>query len=99
MSLPGPMATRIAGGLTNAEDLIRDTHLLLAACGIQMSPSKISRIVRQFQYRVQANGWSYADFLANKITLNQEQRRKLLANAFSGSLPTPTPPARPRLTT
>jgi hypothetical protein len=75
MSPPGFTATQATGGTTSAETLIKHAQKLLANCGIQMSASKISRLVRTFQHRVERNG-----FLINSVQLTAEQRRQALAN-------------------
>lgn len=69
-----------AEATSQTEQAIRVTHTILANCGIAMSPSKVSRLVRQFQARVAANGWTFLDFLANKVTLSIEQYRRILAD-------------------
>lgn len=67
-------------GQTETEDLARIAHTVIDNCGIGMSRSKISRIVRTFEARVAGNGWSFFDFLANTIQLDAEKRRQLLNN-------------------
>jgi hypothetical protein len=58
MSPPGLMATREpSGGSTSAETLVEHAHKLLCNCGIQMSPSKVSRLVREYRHRVERNGF------------------------------------------
>lgn len=74
------VAAPMSGGTTSAESLIRDAHLALNNAGVHMSPSKVSRLVRQFKHRVEANGYSFGEFLANAVVMNAEQRRCLLAN-------------------
>jgi hypothetical protein len=80
MSPPGFTATQATGGTTSAETLIKHAQKLLANCGIQMSASKISRLVRTFQHRVERNGFPFEAFLINSVQLTAEQRRQALAN-------------------
>jgi hypothetical protein len=68
------------GGSTSAETLIRAAHLVLDDCGIIMSPSKVSRLVRQYQQRVAQNGFSFFAFLANAVQLSAERQRAALRN-------------------
>lgn len=68
------------GGNTSAETLIKHAHKLLINCGITMSPSKVSRLVRDFKNRVESNGHPFEAFLVNSVQLTAEQRRKALAN-------------------
>jgi len=86
MSPPGLTAPKTSGGSTSAEatsqtQLVNDAHKWLADAGVAMSPSKVSRLVRQFEARVAANGWSLHQFLANTAQLSAEQRRKAVANS------------------
>jgi hypothetical protein len=81
MSPPGLMATREpSGGSTSAETLVEHAHKLLCNCGIQMSPSKVSRLVREYRHRVERNGFPFEAFLVNSVQLTAQQRRQALAN-------------------
>jgi hypothetical protein len=76
-----PAAVReTSGGATSAEELIRHAQKLLGNCGIEMSPSKVSRMVRTFKYRVERNGFPFEAFLVNSVELSAQQRRQALAN-------------------
>ncbi|MCV7208335.1 hypothetical protein H7J75_06655 [Mycolicibacterium canariasense] len=55
-------------------------HRILANCGVTMSPSKVSRLVRQFEARVARNGWTLFEFIANAVSLSADQRRQALAH-------------------
>lgn len=80
MSPPGLTATLASGGTTSAETLTRHAHRLLANCGMQMSPSKVSRLVRTFKQRVEGNGFPFEAFLVNSVQLTAEVRRRALAD-------------------
>ncbi len=69
-----------AGGTTSTETLIKHAHKLLTNCGIPMSPSKVSRLVRDFKHRVEHNGFPFEAFLVNSVQLTAEQRQRALAN-------------------
>jgi hypothetical protein len=45
-----------------------------------MSPSKVSRLVREFKHRVEQNGFPFEEFLVNAVQVTAEQRRRLAAN-------------------
>lgn len=45
-----------------------------------MSPSKVSRLVRQYKYRVEQNGFPFEAFLVNSVQMTEQQRRRLLAD-------------------
>lgn len=75
--------TTTTGGSTSAADLVEHAHRLLGNCGIPMSPSKVSRLVRDFKHRVEKNGFSFEAFLVNSVDLTNEQRLKALANPES----------------
>lgn len=79
---PRRRATHASGGTKSAEtdQLVRIAHATLADCGMEMSPSKVSRLVRKFQARVQHNGWAFFEFFANALLLTADQRRRATAN-------------------
>lgn len=64
----------------DAETLIRHAHKLLGNCGIDMSPSKVTRIVRDYKRRVEANGFSFEAFLVNSVELTVQERMKMLSD-------------------
>lgn len=68
------------GGSTSAETLIRDAHIALINAGVHMSPSKVSRLVRQYKQRVEANGYSFGEFLANAVVMSADQRRRVMVD-------------------
>jgi len=45
-----------------------------------MSPSKVSRLVREYKRQVEQNGFAFFDFLANAVALSADQRRTMLAD-------------------
>ena len=73
-------ASHASGGNTSAEARIRAAHAVLDHCGYPMSPSKVMRLVRTFESRVAANGFSFFDFFANAIQLDAARRRAMLAD-------------------
>jgi hypothetical protein len=77
---PAATAEYGTGGTTSVEKLKRAAHLVLDNCGIRMSPSKVSRIVRQYKGRVEANGFGFFDYLANAVQLSDQQKRAALLN-------------------
>jgi hypothetical protein len=80
MNPPGLMAATGTGGTTSAEGLIKAAHLILDNCGIAMSRSKVSRLVRDYQHRVAQNGFPFFAFLTNAVQLTAEQQRSALLN-------------------
>lgn len=54
---------------------------MLDSAGVAMSPSTVSRLVRDYQHRVAANGFSFFEFLANTVQLSVDQRRDARQNA------------------
>lgn len=80
MSPPGQKATPTSGGAANAGTLIKHAQKLLINCGITMSPSKVSRLVREYRHRVERNGFAFEAFLVNSVMLTAEERRRVLAN-------------------
>lgn len=82
MSPPAAPPQIRTGGSTSAESTsqtqlrIRAAHRLLDILDIDMSPSRVSRLVRQFDARIQRNGWTFFEFFANTCQLTVEQRRR-----------------------
>lgn len=62
------------------EDLKVAARAILWNCGIDYGPSKIHRLCCQFVNRVQGNGFDFFDFIANKVQLTAEDRRRALVN-------------------
>lgn len=60
--------------------LITATHTILSNCGVFVSPRRVNRLVQVFQARVERNGFSFFDFLANSVQMDDERRRQALAN-------------------
>lgn len=83
MSPPTGFALAAAPGgstLHRPEDLIRDAHVILTNCGVPIGTQRVTRLVRQFQSRVECNGFAFFDFLANSVQLDSATRRRALAN-------------------
>lgn len=68
------------GGSTSTEALIKHAHKLLRNCGVRMSPSKVSRLVRDFKRQVEQNSFPFEAFLVTAVQLTADQRRLALAN-------------------
>ena len=45
-----------------------------------MGTQRVTRLVRQFQSRVERNGFAFFDFLANSVQLDSATRRRALAD-------------------
>ena len=45
-----------------------------------MGTQRVTRLVRQFQARVERNGFAFFDFLANSVRLDSATRRRALAD-------------------
>lgn len=73
-------ARSATGGATSTEGLIRHAHRLLADSGVTMSPSKVSRLVRDYKRRVETSGFPFEAFLVNSALLTADQRRRALLN-------------------
>ncbi len=81
-SYPPPTATAVpaSGGSTSTETRVNAAHLILDNAGVRMSPSKVSKIVRDYERNVAANGFDFFHFLANAVQLSAEQQRAALSN-------------------
>jgi hypothetical protein len=73
-------AVSASGGSTSTESLVRAAHLILGNWGITMSPSKVSRLVRDYRRNVADNGYPFFSFLATAVQLSDEQKRSALMN-------------------
>jgi hypothetical protein len=82
MGPPGLLADlETSGGITSAETLIKRAHELLRDWGIEMAPSKVSRLVRQFQHHAgDDKGFPFEKFLRT-APFTVEQRRHLLTRS------------------
>ncbi|VBA62113.1 hypothetical protein [Mycobacterium attenuatum] len=60
--------------------MVKAAHLVLDNCGIKMSPSKVSRLVRDYQHQVAMNGFSFFDFFVNSVQLSEQQKRTAMLN-------------------
>lgn len=68
--------TPATGSSTSAEALIREAHFWIERWGIQLSPSKVSRLVREYKHRVEQNGFPFLTFLVNTVQLTTAQRAR-----------------------
>ncbi len=62
------------------EDMIRAAHLVADNCGLSVSPSKVSKLVRIFQWQVEAHGVPFFDYFANAVQLTAAQRYRAMSN-------------------
>lgn len=58
------------------ETLLRETHATLDRAGIRMSPSKVTRLCRDYVNTVADKGVSFGAFLANAVVLDASHRRE-----------------------
>ena len=70
-------ALSISGGSTlhRPEDLIRDAHRLLAACGVERGHGWVSRTVRSYSATAAFTGLPFGVFLLNQVEANAQQRQ------------------------
>lgn len=61
--------------LPSVELLIRETHAALGRSGVRLSPSKVSRLCRDYVNIVAGKGVSFGVYLANAVALDAAQRR------------------------
>ena len=75
-----------SGGSTSAEAKsqnelrVRAAHTVLLHCGVELSHSKIRRLVRRFETSVERNGWTFHEFLFNAANLTEDQRRGVMCH-------------------
>jgi len=85
MSPPGQMAEpQTSGGSTSAEALIRRAHQLLAACDVPLSPSRVTRLVREYKVKVEPSGMDFENYLVNAVIQVADNRNRQLAGKVLG---------------
>lgn len=61
----------------SVEALLRDTARLLDGCGVGKSPSWVRRTVRDYVRHAAPKGLPFGHWLAARVRLNDEQRRRM----------------------
>lgn len=64
----------------STEQLLRDAHVILDNCGVQMGHSRLCRLVRTYERSVRGNGWAFFDYLATAMAVSAEVRQRAIAN-------------------
>lgn len=72
------------------EALIRETHALLINTTVSLSPSKVTRLCRDYVHKVANKGIPFGYFLANSVALDADQRRAFDAVYYRLSYADPT---------
>lgn len=87
MAPPGLLAPTRSGGSTDTihtgshiEKAIRAAHKALNSCGIDISPSKVNRIVRRFAANAKRHGLTFHEFLTDAANLTPKQRGQILTD-------------------
>lgn len=81
---------RGSGSLPTVEQLIRDTHRVIENCHLRTSPSKVTRLCRDYVNYVAGKGISFGVYLGNAVTLTAEQQRRFDAAYYSLTYADPT---------
>lgn len=82
-AIPAAPTTSTTGGNgfpCSPEDLKSAARALFAQFDVQMSPNRLNRLVVAYVNRVQANGITFLDYLADILRLDVEQKREALAD-------------------
>ncbi len=75
MGPPGLTATPRAGGTTTRDNaltgsqiqlVLRAAHAALAASGIDVGPSKVTKVVRRFSHALKRSGLTFHEFLTDQ---------------------------------
>lgn len=72
------------------EALLRETHAVLAASSVRLSPSKVARLCRDYVNLVAGKGVPFGAYLANAVMLDRDQRRTFDALYYRLSHADPT---------
>ena len=85
MSPPGQMAEpQTSGGSGGAETLIRRAHQLLADCKVPLSPSRVSRLVREYRTKVEPRGIDFDTYLRTALVQVADSQTRRLAGMVLG---------------
>jgi len=55
--------------------LIAAAHTVLSNCGVQMSCTRVRRMVQMYERRAQRYGFDVGKFIANQVVMSEHQRR------------------------
>ncbi len=55
--------------------LIAAAHAALANRGVQMSASKVRRMVQMYEHQAQRYGYDFSDYIDTQVALSEVQRR------------------------
>ncbi len=55
--------------------LITAAHAVLSNCGVELSFTKVRRMVQNYERRAQRYGFDFGKFIANQIVMSEHQRR------------------------
>lgn len=83
-------------GVPTVEALLRETHALVANLSVRMSPSNITRLVRDYTNLVAGKGVPFGTYLANAVALHADQRHAFDALYYRLSHADPTGEAAAR---
>ncbi len=55
--------------------LITAAHAVLSNCGVELSFTKVRRMVQNYERRAQRYGLDFGKFIANQVVMSEHQRR------------------------
>jgi len=55
--------------------LIAAAHTVLSNCGVELSFTKVRRMVQNYERRAQRYGFDFGKFIANQVVMSEHQRR------------------------
>jgi len=55
--------------------LITAAHAVLSNCGVELSSTKVRRMVQNYERRAQRYGFDFGEFIANQVVMSEHQRR------------------------
>jgi len=55
--------------------LITAAHAVLSNCGVELSFTKVRRMVQNYERRAQRYGFDFGKFIANQVVMSEHQRR------------------------
>jgi len=68
-------ATGSWNGGPERDRLITAAHAVLSNCGVELSFTKVRRMVQNYERRAQRYGFDFGKFIANQVVMSEHQRR------------------------
>lgn len=79
-----PQSASPTRGSTRPENLIRRAHSLLGSWGLSLPPGKVSRLVREYQFKAEPRGIAFDQYLLGAVNDVSDHRARQAAGRLLG---------------